>query len=264
MKQARRLKQWMLVPSHWKNADSAEAAGIVASMRAKLETVTAAGLEDEEISDEDLRKLRDAKKEADRQTEEEIDQAEKVRTGKTTAEDKFDEDGRQKYISGVTQPRDARGKYRTVLARIKQDLGVAGLSRALQRVEDAENLDFAGDYAASAAASTDLLGMLDRMESGALNPEMTQNIKLSAAELGKTISNLPLPFGKDATKIRYSDLPAGLKDLIENMISRVEGRLDKKDADVATRGLKSFMSGADILSQAQVQSEMATMLRLLT
>jgi hypothetical protein len=87
---------------------------------------------------------------------------------------------------------------------------------------------------------------------------------LTAAELGKTIANLPLPFGKDATKIRYSDLPAGLKDLIESMVTRVEAKLDKKDADIATRTLKAFQAGADVYSQSEVQSEMATMLRLLT
>jgi hypothetical protein len=270
MKRARALKQWPLVPEQWKNASSLEAAERVASMRAAItaaaygESVVAAGPKGEEISDSELEELRKAKEEADKQTEEEIDQAEKVRTGKTTAEDKFDEEGRQKYISGVTQPRDAKGKYRTVLARLKQDLGVAGLSKALLKVQDAENLDFSGDYAASAAASDELLGMLDRLDSKALNPEALENVKNSAAALGTVISNLPLPFGKDATKVRYSDLPAGLKTLIEDMMARVEAKIGKEDANVVTEKLRAFKAGADVMNQGEVQSEMATMLRLLT
>ena len=277
MKRARQLGKWMLVPDHWKNASSDEAAETLASMRAAItaaaakkedcgcnldgESVVAAGPKDEEISDAELKKLKEAKKEADKQTEEEVKAAEDVKAGKSP---KRDEDGREKYISGVNQPRDAKGKYRTVLARLKQDLGVAGLAKALKKAEDAENLDFAGDYAASAAASTDLLGMLDRLDTKALNPEALENVRLTAAELGKTISNLPLPFGEDAEKIKFSDLPAGLKDLIDGMISRVEAKIGKKDADIATRSLKSYMSGGDLYSQGEVQSEMSKLLRLLT
>jgi hypothetical protein len=268
MKRARQLKQWGLVPEHWKNASSLEAAETVASMRAAItasisnKALVAAPKDDEDISDSDLEELKEAKKEADKQTEEEIAEAEKVKKGKPTVE--RDEDGRPKYVSGVNQPRDAKGKYRTVLARLKQDLGVAGLAKALKKAEDAENLDFAGDYAASAAASSELLQMIDRLDAGALNAEALENVRLTAAELGKTISNLPLPFGKDADKIRFSDLPAGLKDLIEGMITRVESKIGKKDADIATQSLKSYMSGADVYSQGEVQSEMSKLLRLLT
>jgi len=271
MKRARQLGEWMLVPDHWKNASSVEAAEKVALMRAAITAAAnkdcgcslTAAAEDEEISDSDLEELKEAKKEADKQTEEEIEAAEEVKANRGDLP-KRDEDGRQKYVSGVNQPRDAKGKYRTVLARLKQDLGVAGLAKALKKAEDAENLDFAGDYAASAAASSDLLGMLDRLDTKALNPEALENVRLTAAELGKTISNLPLPFGEDAQKIKFSDLPAGLKDLIDGMISRVEAKIGKKDADIATQSLKSYMSGADLYSQGEVQSEMSKLLRLLT
>jgi len=264
IKRARQLKQADLIPDQWKTAASAEAETLVAAMRTKAATIVAAAPGDDEISEEDLKDLREAKEEADKQTEEEIAEAEKVRTGKTTVEDKFDDEGRQKYISGVTQPRDAKGKYRTVLARLKQNLGVAGLSRALKRAEEAEGLDFAGDYAASAAASDELLGMIDRLDAKALNPQALENVRNSAAELGTVIANLPLPFGKDAEKIKFSDLPSGLKDLIEQMITRVEAKIGKKDADIATQSLRSYMSGADVYSQGEVQSEMSKLLRLLT
>lgn len=264
MKQARKLKQWSLVPEHWKNADSAETAGMVASMRAKAEAVVAAAPKDDEISDADLKELRKAKEEADKQTEEEIAEAEKVKAGKTTVDDEYDEEGRMRYVSGVNQPRDAKGKYRTVLARLKQNLGVAGLSKALKKAEDAENLDFAGDYAASVGASSDLLGMIDRLDSGALNARALENVRLTAGELGKTIANLPLPFGKEAEKIKFSDLPVGLKELIDQMITRVEAKIGKKDADIATQELRSYMAGADVYSQGEVQSQMSKLLRLLT
>jgi hypothetical protein len=151
-----------------------------------------------------------------------------------------------------------------VLARLKQDLGVAGLQKALAKAEEAENLDFAGNYEKSAAASSELLGIIDRLDTGALNPLALQNVQESARELGRVISNLPLPFGVEADKLRFSDLPAGLKDLIDGMITRVESKIGKEDADIATAELRSYKSGADVYSQGQIQSQMSKLLRLLT
>jgi len=150
------------------------------------------------------------------------------------------------------------------LARLKQNLGVAGLQKALLKVQEAENLEFSGNYTKSAAASSELLDMIDRLDTKALNPEALENVRLTAAELGKTIANLPLPFGKESSKLRFSDLPSGLKDLIEKMITRVEAKIGKEDAAVATKGLQSYMSGADVYSQGEIQSEMSKLLRLLT
>lgn len=288
IKQARKLKQSSLIPEHWRNADSMEAAEKVASMRASItaaavapealtevvaetasylsEVVVAAAPKAEEISDSELKKLRDAKSEADKQTEEEIKAAEEVKAnkGKPPINGVDIETGEPKFVSGVNQPRDAKGKYRTVLARLKQNLGVAGLAKALKQAEEAENLDFAGDYTNSAAASSKLLEMIDRLDSKALNPQALENVRLTAKELGTVISNLPLPFGEDAQKLKFSDLPSGLKDLIDSMITRVEAKIGKKDADIATQSLRSYMSGADLYSQGEVQSEMSKLLRLLT
>jgi len=266
IKRARSLKKYDLIPQYWKNADSMAAEARLLTMRSSI-TAAASEFADTpkgEISDEELEKLKDAKSEADKETEEEIQIAEDIKSGKTTAKEVYDEDGKSKYISGVNQPRDAKGKYRKVLARLKQDLGVAGLSKALLKAQEAEGLDFAGNYKASTDASSDLISMIDRLDSNALNPEALENVRLTAAELGKTIANLPLPFGKDAEKLKFSDLPVGLKNLIDQMITRVEAKIGKKDADIATQSLRSYMSGADVYSQSEVQSEMSKLLRLLT
>jgi hypothetical protein len=261
MKRARALRKGYLIPDEWNTAASFEASAVVASMRSRI---AAFAEEDKEISDADLEKLKEAKTEADKQTEEEIQIAQDIADGKTTAKEVYDEEGRSKFISGVNQPRDAKGKYRKVLARLKQNLGVAGLQRALEKVEESENLEFAGNYTESAKASSELLDMIDRIDTQALNPRALENVRLTAAELGKTIANLPLPFGVDADKLKFSDLPAGLKDLIDQMITRVEAKIGKEDADIATADLKSYMSGADFYSQSEVQSQMSKLLRLLT
>lgn len=168
------------------------------------------------------------------------------------------------YVSGVNQPRDMKGKFRKVLARLKQDLGTSGLQNVVEKVEEAENMDNAGNYAAAVAAASDLLGLIDRLDAGGLNPESLENVRASARALGQVISNLPLPFGEQTEKLRFSDLPPVLKNLIEDMIKRVEDKIGKEDAGEATKKLKSYMSGGDAFSQGEVSSEVSTMLRLLT
>jgi hypothetical protein len=173
------------------------------------------------------------------------------------------DDARPKYTP-KTQPRDASGKYRKVLARLKSDLGVAGLNRVIDKVEEAENLDNAGDYGRSAQAAGDLIGIIDRLDAGALNPEALENIRSSSAELGKVIANLPFAFGEQSEKIRFSDVPPALQSLMKDMIARVEEKIGPEDAAEATADLKKFISGRDLYSQSDISSEMATLLRLLT
>ena len=169
-----------------------------------------------------------------------------------------------KYVSGVNQPRDSKGMFRTVLARLKEDLGASGLQDVVEKVEDAEGLDNAGNYDAAIAAAQDLLGVIDRLDSGALDATALESVRSTARSLGQVISNLPLAFGADAQKVRYSDLPPVLRNLIDEMVKRVEKKIGQKDADEVTKKLKNYQSGGDMYSQSEVSSEMSTLLRLLT
>ena len=169
-----------------------------------------------------------------------------------------------KYVPGKTQPRDEYGKFRKVLARLKQDLGVAGLDAVARKVADVEGLNEIGSYSDAAKASGDLIDLVDRLDSGALNATSLENIRGTTAELGKVIANLPLPFDDPAQKLRYSDLPPALKNLMDDMISRVEDKIGKKDADIATANLRSFKSGADVYGQSDISSQFNKLLRLLT
>ena len=163
-----------------------------------------------------------------------------------------------------TQPRDEKGKFRVVLARIKQDLGDAGLQDVVQKVSEAEQLNEIGNYEDAAKAANDVIGIVDRLDAGALNPQAIENVRSSAKALGEVIANLPLPFGSDTEKVRYSDLPPALKNLMDDMLSRVTDKIGAKDAEEATVGLRSFMSGGDYFTQQEISSELSKLLRLLT
>lgn len=134
----------------------------------------------------------------------------------------------------------------------------------MDKIEEAENLGTAGDYVGAVKAASDLIEIVDRLDSGALNAKSLENVRTSTGELGKVIAKLPLPFENQAQKLRYSDLPANLKDLTESLIERVEAKIGKEDADIATEELRAFMSGSDYYSQAEISAQLNRMLRLLT
>jgi DNA-binding ferritin-like protein len=173
------------------------------------------------------------------------------------------EDG--KYVPGKTQPRDVQGRFRLVLARLKSDLGTSGNQDVIEKIAEAENLiGNVGDYAGAVKSASELISTIDRLDSGALNAKSVENVRATTTELGRTIANLPLPFENQATKVRFSDLPATLKSLAKDLITRVEDKIGKEEADIATKELRGFMSGNDVYNQGEVSSQFNRLLRLLT
>jgi len=252
-KRARALDSADLIPDEWKSASSVEDLRSRAELAVESLNSEALFSEDKkatfEVDPEDLEGLDD-------------DEIEALKR-EARRQDSKDEADRAKYTP-ETQPRDAEGKFRKVLARLKSDLGASGLQRVVEKVEEAENLDSAGDYESAVGAAEELIGLIDRLDAKALNPEALENVRNTAGQLGEVIANLPFAFGEQAEKIRFSDVPPALRDLIEDMIDRVEDKIGQEDADIATESLRDFMSGGDYYNQSEISSEMSKLLRLLT
>ena len=258
MKQARALDRKDLIPENWKVASSDFTIDdMAADLRERIE-FAAKSTNSEALFEKDVLVAAVVDDIIEDLTPEEI---EALKQEAKNQPKKADPDA--KYTP-ETQPRDAKGKFRQVLARLKQDLGTSGLQDVIEKVEEAENLDNAGNYKASVEAADNLIGIIDRLDAKALNPESLENVRMSAGELGKVIANLPFAFGADAEKIRFSDVPPALQKLMEDMIKKVEDKIGKEDADVATEELRGFMSGADYYNQSEISSKMAKLLRLLT
>ena len=256
MKRAHQLNFRHLIPDSFKTAASDSITASAEKLRAKLAAVQAsvettfAGEEEivKEIIEENPGVVEQILKEDDTVVETPMDSTEP----------------QAKYIPGVNQPRDVQGRFRDVLARLKDDLGVAGLQDVVEEVKNVENITGLGNYEEAAKAGQNLLDLLNRLDAGSLNNVSLENVRKTAAELGTVISNLPLPFTNQAQKVRFSDLPPALRNLMETMVERVEKKIGKKDANIATKELKSFMSGSELYSQSDISSQMARMLRLLT
>jgi hypothetical protein len=277
MKRARTLNKYDMIPQDWKSASADGITASVEAMRAKIESVSASGghAAPEEVFDPKKAVApakvagADSKKIESLANEEEIDPitGEPIEPSEAPLEEeRVGTDGRvdKGIYTAKTQPRDQRGKFRKVLARLKQDLGTAGLQSIIEEVKYVEGLNKLGNYQESSEAAGNLLNIVDRLDAGALNKVSLENVRSSARELGKVIANLPLGFDNQSQKVRYSDLPPALRDLMDDMITRVEDKIGKEDADIATEALRGFKSGSDVFSQGEISSQMAKLLRLLT
>jgi ParB-like chromosome segregation protein Spo0J len=184
--------------------------------------------------------------------------------GKPVKTEKAFDGFNESRLNAKSQIRDDRGKFRKVLARLKHNLGESGLQAVTDKLQLAQDMDFAGNYKAANRAAGKLIGLVDRIDTGALDSKSLENVRATAGELGKVIANTPLPFGSENEKLSFSDLPPSMKTLAKDMMDRVLEKLGPKDGAQAVQKIKSFMSGADQLSQAEVQSEFSVLLRLLT
>jgi hypothetical protein len=262
IKRARALGKYDLIPEDWKHAASAAITASVMSMRerveaARAETALVASIED------DLKKLTPAQRQRLindlRARGEEI--PEELLPPKADRGDS-EEEGRPKYKPGY-QPRDYNGQFKQVLARLKEDLGDSSSNDIVESLKEAEGV-VTGDYVESVRAGLDLKSRLDRLDMKALNPEAIQNVREASRDLGKAIANLPLPFKNQAAKLRFSDVPPTLRDLMQDLIDRVHDKIGLEEGQAATAKLRKFMSGGDILSQGEISREMSRFLRLLT
>ena len=251
-KRARALKSADLIPDEWKSlsTNGMELSIQVADLRSRIATnaITAAG----EAGGVDPKALTPKGVSADESTlPNGVEQA-PVSTAETN---KF---------TAKTQPRDDYGKFREVLARLNQNIGDESLAELDKQLKETNKLADAGNYEESAKSAKDLINVLGRLDTKALDAKSLENVRLATTDLAKTISNLPLPFDNQAQKLRYSDLPPSLGNLMKQMSDKVIQKIGQKDGGVATQKIRDFMAGGEVFSQSDISKQMNILLRLLT
>ena len=65
-------------------------------------------------------------------------------------------------------------------------------------------------------------------------------------------------------KIKFSDVPPALQELIHDLIERVENKIGLEDAEICSSDIKGFIAGRYDYTQTELSSQMAKHLRMLT
>jgi hypothetical protein len=69
---------------------------------------------------------------------------------------------------------------------------------------------------------------------------------------------------KASEKIKFSDVPPALQELIHDLIERVENKIGLEDAEICSSDIKGFIAGRYDYTQSELSSQMAKHLRMLT
>lgn len=169
---------------------------------------------------------------------------------------------RDKY-SPATQPRSNNGRYRKILARLKQELGDHELEQISQSINEAEKANEAGNYEKSTQAAQRVMTQINEIKSGAVNESTRNQLRQGAADLGRVLAYLPLPQGVDTAKVRFSDLPPGTRTFIKSLIDNIIQKLPADKARELTADINSFLSGTVQMTADQIGAEMNKLLRFL-
>jgi hypothetical protein len=169
----------------------------------------------------------------------------------------------------TAHPRDDKGKFRAVLARLKSDVEEARLDsgdeKTDEKVDEIDKIDstlVGGDLEAAKAAGRKLILALDRTDTEIGDARLAERLRDDYAILGDVVYNIGVPIGEDKT-LRYSELPDELKNFIDTLMTKVEDLSDDDEPAKAVEALNRYKSGDDQLTQAEISAALSKLVRLL-
>jgi hypothetical protein len=161
-------------------------------------------------------------------------------------------------------PRDEKGKFRQVIAEIKDDLEEeVGTAEAVQGIEEIQAAERRGDIDAAQQAARNVLDLVDKLAGETADGDLVNTLREGYGNLAEAVANLPLAFGDLNQKYRFTDLPDDIRSLIEDLYARADAKLAPEHLEEAGGKLAEFMAGGDVLSQPQISAELSRILRFL-
>jgi hypothetical protein len=161
-------------------------------------------------------------------------------------------------------PRDERGKFRKVLFRLQDDLkGKTGTKKAMEEADAAIAADAAGDTKGAHEAGERLKVELDKIAANTVDLQDQEDLKRNGALLGEVLARLPMPQGDTTAKMRFSDLPVALRDLINDLLDRLSNAVSPEVYDEVAGPMANYISGADYMHSDEIQSHLSRIMRYL-
>lgn len=152
-------------------------------------------------------------------------------------------------------PRDHKGRFREVLARLENLLkGDPAAKAGVQHVEDAAAKEAAGDHAGAAAAAH--MGA-DQLEKAAVKAVGTSksNLDKAAKEVRQAAGDHEAHHGTGkhgGDDILLDALPAPVRELLDEAVTRAEEKLDPANPAELFAKVKAFLTGTNPMSARQV------------
>jgi hypothetical protein len=168
------------------------------------------------------------------------------------------------WFKPENHPRDASGRFRKVLFRLKNDLeDKTGTKNAIDKIEEAEDAQAKGEDIKAREAAEEVIKLVDDLADITTNADDQEMLRMGAKELGKVMAYLPMPQGQVASKMKFTELPMDLRDLVEDIVDRAAAKLSKDQFEESAGPLRGYMSGGDYMDSDEIQSHLNRILRLL-
>ena len=165
----------------------------------------------------------------------------------------------------AAHPRDAHGKFRDVVAKIRDSLkNTPEAEEALRELDTAEQAEAEKNFEKARLASDRVIHILDSAAQGARNIGAAETMRDAAKQLGKVIAFLPVPVGEKNVAASYEQLAPEVQHLIQELVKRAEKVSDpSEDASEDLENIKGYISGGDQWTQPELNAALSRLIRLL-
>jgi len=164
----------------------------------------------------------------------------------------------------TAHPRDESGKFRKVLFKLKADLeNTPGTKPAIDEIDAAINADDNHDPEAAKDAAGRLLVELDKIAEDTADLDDKEDLKRRSADIATVIAQLPMAQGNADVKMRFTDLPVELRDLIDDLLGRLKSAVTAEVYAEVAGPMTQYISGADYMHSDEIQSHLTRIMRYL-
>lgn len=165
----------------------------------------------------------------------------------------------------ANHPRDNDGKFRDVVAKLRENLkNTPEAEEAVKELDDAAQAEAEKNFEKARLAADRAIHILDAAATGVRNIGTAETMRDAAKQLGRVIAFLPVAVGNDSVASSFEQLAPEVQNLIQDLVERAEKVRDpSEDASADLESIKGFISGGDQWTQPELNSALSRMIRIL-
>lgn len=160
--------------------------------------------------------------------------------------------------------RDRKGRFREKLASLREALtDKEGTKEAVDAIDRAIVATDEDDLRQAKIEADKVIKTVDDVADQTVDDTDRNSLRQTGESLGRFMSEIGLPQGDEAEKMRYTDLPKEVTNLVEDLLKRLRAKVAPDIYNEIAHDLETFMSGGDYMSSDEIHSNLAKVIRML-
>ena len=159
---------------------------------------------------------------------------------------------------------DNNGQFRAVLARLHDNVtGQPGADAIRAQIDHTLKLMDSAQLNELEQATGDLMKTINDVADKTTNASVQENMRNGFKALGTELAKLPMPQGSETAKMRWSDLPPQLQNMVEGVMGKLQQHLKPEAYGKVTSEVNDFKTGVHFATSDQIQSWLSNMTQYL-